>query len=362
MLVDAGNFSGYRDRYGVGRMKSELIARFMDWSGYDAVNIGEREIGFGLRYLRYLRDTLGSRLVSANVRAADGGEVASPWVLLDIEDVSVGVSGVVSTGFLKWTVVESLTVEEPASVLPEIVAELKRRCDIVVILACTRAAEARELAALSGADVVVTRPGSMDEEEPREGPPWVLDAGSKGEKIGSARFGWHGELLSLQDFRRVVLDETVPSDGVAQDMIEKFKTEAKLARAPGAPRSPQPGPRYLGQTSCAKCHPEIARRWARTAHATAMQTLVEKQRQSDPACIPCHVTGYGQPGGFRDMGATPWLAGVQCEVCHGPGSDHMTTGGGLPYGSVSALDCVRCHTVAQSPDFSYQRGDLEGIH
>jgi 2',3'-cyclic-nucleotide 2'-phosphodiesterase (5'-nucleotidase family) len=362
VLVDGGNFSAYRERLGVGLMKSELLARFMEWIGYEAVNIGEREVGFGLSYLRYLRQTLGPRLVSGNVRAQDGSELASPWIVVDRGDVRVGVTGVVGTDFLKWTVVESLSVGEPAEVLPGLVAEMRRACDVVVVLACTRAAAARELAALTGAEVVISRAGMLDEADDSEGPPWILQAGRKGEKIGVAVLEQRREGFALTDDRKVVLDESVRSDSLAQRMIDQFKAQAKAARTSESARPSVDSPRYLGQSACAKCHSEVARRWLQTGHASAMETLVGRNRQSDTACIPCHVTGHGEPGGFRDMGTTPWLGGVQCEACHGPGSLHVTSGGALPYGSVSALDCVRCHTVTQSPDFSYQRGDMDGIH
>jgi hypothetical protein len=343
-------------------MKSQLLVDYMDWIAYDAVNIGEREIGFGRTYLTKLRDALGPRLVSANVRSDSGGELASRWVLVDVGEARLGVTGVVGTGFLKWTVVESLVVLDPRAELPAVVEAMREECDAVVVLACMREEEARELGALAGVDIVVTRSGFTREELPEDAPPWVLSGGRKGEKIGRAVFVAGEDGLMLQENREIALDESFASDTEAQSMVDEFKRKAKAARSERSQRAQPERPRYLGHTSCGKCHADVGRRWKPTAHASAMETLVAKDRQSDPACIPCHATGYGQPGGFREMGTTPWLAGVQCEACHGPGSFHVVGGGALPYGNVSALDCVRCHTVAQSPDFNYQRGDMHQIH
>ena len=44
----------------------------------------------------------------------------------------------------------------------------------------------------------------------------------------------------------------------------------------------------------------------------------------DSKCLPCHTTGYAQPGGFVSVEKTPLLVGVQCESCHGPGKECST--------------------------------------
>ena len=44
--------------------------------------------------------------------------------------------------------------------------------------------------------------------------------------------------------------------------------------------------------------------------------------RTDPQCLPCHTTGYGEASGFKDAASTPNLAGTTCEACHGPGSKH----------------------------------------
>ena len=47
----------------------------------------------------------------------------------------------------------------------------------------------------------------------------------------------------------------------------------------------------------------------------------KRDYSKDSKCLPCHTTGYGQPGGFVSIEKTPLLVGVQCESCHGPGEE-----------------------------------------
>lgn len=77
---------------------------------------------------------------------------------------------------------------------------------------------------------------------------------------------------------------------------------------------------YVGAKSCGGCHFEQYMIWKKCKHAVTLDTLPEKYK-TDPKCLACHTTGYGTASGYKDS-STPALAGVTCESCHGPGSEH----------------------------------------
>lgn len=109
--------------------------------------------------------------------------------------------------------------------------------------------------------------------------------------------------------------------------------------------------RYVGPGACAACHADAFAAWPATSHARALVPLAEARRDHDPACLRCHVTGLGHPGGFPSADD---LAAVTCEACHGPGSAHVAAPGRgygtLPKGMAA---CVACHTHDTSPDFAF---------
>lgn len=78
---------------------------------------------------------------------------------------------------------------------------------------------------------------------------------------------------------------------------------------------------FVGVGNCETCHATQAKFWQTTHHASAYQTLVNKDRQFTLECVGCHVTGYEQPGGSTVTDVAN-LKNVQCENCHGPGSIH----------------------------------------
>ena len=127
-----------------------------------------------------------------------------------------------------------------------------------------------------------------------------------------------------------------------------------------------------GRAACRRCHLRQYRTWQRTPHADAYEVLPEESR-TDPACVKCHVTGYEKEGGFTSIDATPQLAGVGCEVCHGPGSVYkdedtmkdrdasIAAGLLIP----NEQTCRGCHN-SESPNFpgtfDFEAAKAEGVH
>ncbi len=85
---------------------------------------------------------------------------------------------------------------------------------------------------------------------------------------------------------------------------------------------------YVGAKKCKLCHNSSKHGKAydklyRTKHSKAYEGLVAEGKEDDPYCIECHTTGFGN-GGFKiGKSETYNLKGVQCEECHGAGSEYI---------------------------------------
>lgn len=150
-------------------------------------------------------------------------------------------------------------------------------------------------------------------------------------------------------------------------------------------------PDYTGFRVCAKCHFAQGDAWRGTAHAKAYESLkpnvkadAKKKAGLDPAkdysadqnCLGCHVTGYGEAGGYV-VGMNPedakLVVGVTCEACHGAGGNYRkqhgeavdklkSTGNSTDrqvlVGSAQNFDyekaCARCH-------LNYQGSQRAGV-
>jgi hypothetical protein len=115
-----------------------------------------------------------------------------------------------------------------------------------------------------------------------------------------------------------------------------------------------PTPQYAGAATCTECHAEVLNTVVHTAHFGAFSNavFVAKGGQTNSSCLPCHTVGYHLPTGFVSQSATPYLAGVQCENCHGPAANHAANPidpTAIPRLEVAATMCGGCHNAQFVP-------------
>jgi predicted CXXCH cytochrome family protein len=141
---------------------------------------------------------------------------------------------------------------------------------------------------------------------------------------------------TLEDFERADLD---------QDGDVDFNDNAIfMVNFTGPLISP---PLYAGAASCTTAchdHDDNHAAWLNTSHATAFQTLIDDGEEGNFLCYACHTVGYGQASGFIDQQTSAHLVGVQCENCHGPGSNHNADPENVPLPrELNSSMCGACH-------------------
>jgi hypothetical protein len=68
---------------------------------------------------------------------------------------------------------------------------------------------------------------------------------------------------------------------------------------------------YVGAEKCKMCHKVQYASWQETTHAKATEhAKASTDRSFEASCLSCHATNSSEE-----------LPGVQCEACHGAGSD-----------------------------------------
>lgn len=125
---------------------------------------------------------------------------------------------------------------------------------------------------------------------------------------------------------------------------------------------------YVGSKACSQCHEkqyENFSKYSKKAHAWDSIAIMKPKlkEQELKQCYECHTTGYGRKGGFVSKEATPHLADVGCESCHGPGGAHAASGDPAQVKRRPAMEtCTACHNPQRVEDFNFKPLLFSGAH
>lgn len=126
---------------------------------------------------------------------------------------------------------------------------------------------------------------------------------------------------------------------------------------------------FVGSAACEECHEqeyENFKKYSKKADAGKSVEMMAGDLTEDELheCFTCHVTGYGKPGGFVSFEKTPDMSDCGCEVCHGPGYDHVESGGDpdLIKGDLELEDCTYCHNPERVEAFDFKPLLFGGAH
>ena len=185
----------------------------------------------------------------------------------------------------------------------------------------------------------------------------VLSVGRRGRHVGrlEIRPRQGGDGLALR-FAEIKVSQTLINDPQLAELYKSYQGIVRDSQLlDRVTRIPLPeGGRFAGSARCQNCHEEVYAIWQDRAHAHAYDTLVKVGSDMDPECVVCHVVGMEFEEGFVSLEKTPQFPDVGCEVCHGPGADHVVSGGSIGLGQ-PRRSCLHCHTPEHSGEFAEQR-------
>lgn len=153
------------------------------------------------------------------------------------------------------------------------------------------------------------------------------------------------ESVQTKEQQQIVLEEKPVESEITEQALQPAQEEAgTVMQAPETAEAEKVSgaetavnARYIGARKCKACHLKQFKSWEKTKMAMSYENLkpgvkAEAKKKAglapskdytvDKDCLRCHTTGYGKPGGFTSFEETPKFINVQCEACHGPGSEY----------------------------------------
>lgn len=385
VYADAGDFTG--DPGVPGEKQTDALIEAMNTMGYQVSALGMRELAPGWDTFTARKAKAKFPFVSANLVWQDNGQtVVDPFVVVKTplhpggrgKEIRIAYTGVVphNPAYLgAGPGGRKIVTIDPIEAAAQVVPLMRAKADVVVVLSSLDLEKGRALARRARqADLVLGGSGpaqSRTDDFPEDsmfGTTRIQTIGDQGKNLGEIRL-FLKEKNALASVQRIVVGLTRewPDDpGLAALMAttreavnDYHKAQAQAANpfatpeeaaAPGGAAA-VPVATYTGSDRCQTCHAKEFALWTQSKHSHAFEILVTNKQDYNPRCVGCHVVGYGRPGGFVNVAATPRLVHVGCEACHGPSSRHPDQVG-AGYGTTTTEACRTCHTPENSPDYN----------
>jgi 2',3'-cyclic-nucleotide 2'-phosphodiesterase (5'-nucleotidase family) len=362
LLVDGGGFFPEQDTH---RDVAWFLMDAMHVLNVDAVGIGDRDLRFGLAFLRDQAKRSQLPLTSANLFDKKTKKTAvAPYIFKKVGTVKVGLFSLISDKVDLGPARDSMLVQDPPAAAKRTVEELRKKgATVIVLLSQLGKVESEDLVtAVDGIDaVVVGRNSPMLQKGRLIKTTVACYGGEQGQYIGRTVFtldparkatGGDNEVFILgpEVGEKPEIAQIVKAfeDGFNEKLRKAEREKQTEAAARDMERNPD---KYLGSEVCIRCHAEQAEQWKSTPHARAWQTLVDNHKDTANECVECHVLGFKKPGGFQTGTQTPSMANVQCESCHGMGTQHEAFAA-TPQKVTEAV-CTKCHNKDNDPSWDF---------
>jgi len=334
--------------------------------GTEAVGIADRDLKYGYAWLRSQQKRTGLALVSANLIDKKSGKPAfAAYTIKKIGNAKVDIFGLTSDKVDLGPARDSLKAEDPLVAAKKAIADLhKNGATVVVLLSQLGKVESEDLVtALTGIDVVITGRNVPLIQKGRMIKNTIVNyGGEQGQYMGRTLVSLDpkGHMASAESDMFILSPEVGEKPEMLQ-LVKSFedawneklrKTQMESDAQKQVQKEDNPD-RFLGSELCARCHTQEAEQWKTTSHSVAWQTLVNVKKDATPECIVCHSVGFQKPGGFVSATATPHLTNVQCENCHGIGTEHDAFAA-APH-RVTAETCKNCHKGDNDPEFDWDK-------
>jgi hypothetical protein len=365
LLVDNGGFYPEDDLH---MPASWFLMDAMKLLGTDAVGLSARDLRFGIAWLRGQIKRTGLPVLCANLYDKSTKKPAlQPYLIKTVNGIKVGIFGLMSDKSDIGPARDSIYVVEPTTPARMAIAEMRRKgATVIVLLSQLGKIESEDMvtavdgidALIVGNNVPLIQTGRMVKST------IAVYGGDQGQYVGRTILTLNARNKpTAGENEMFILGPEVPEKKEVSDLVRGFedgfnamlarKEKEQTAQASVSDSTKNAPDHFLGADMCIRCHVAEGEQWKTTHHARAWATLTERHKDATPECVPCHVVGYKQPGGFGMNTTGAVMSSVQCENCHGMGTQHEAFVASPK--KLTEATCLACHTSSTSPDFNFAK-------
>ncbi len=372
LLLDAGDH--FKETTDQGKLKAETILESLSEMAYDAALLGEKDFIYGEQILNkgLFHNWVLSNIENKKLRP---GKTAKYFLKKFDNGTTVAIIGLVGPELLNTKGQTKVKIKNPEIELENILWELKvdsektgEEVDIVVLLTHMDKDKAKYFLKHDDVDIVIN--GHLDgpklEINPEiEKKKIMVHPRDRGQFLGKISLVMkHGKIQVISN-EYIRLDPKIKDSEQLQATYDKYDEKTKRTFRKWLRDTKEAEKRiFIDSIACKMCHRYEYYLWTKSKHFHSFNESLRKvNKVFDPECLECHTSGFKQDGGFMSVNITPRLADVQCEACHGPGSDHIIAlmrgksrrndKNHKPYEKLTEASCLKCHTKSNSPEYKF---------
>jgi len=195
-------------------MTAEIIVSAFNEIGCHAFSPGSKDFAAGLTFIQEMQRLANFPFISANIQDINGNRLFDPYLIVDVEGVSVGIIGLASN-FMH----SEVYVQDPMEALAEMVNEVDGQSDVLVLMFDSEEADFSKLQTASYPIDLVIRSKSKTRSQ---------DGGNK--NIPAYSCGDRGKLLyqfdiTISDKNKKFIDVAVYENKIsrAEKQLNKMK-------------------------------------------------------------------------------------------------------------------------------------------
>jgi 2',3'-cyclic-nucleotide 2'-phosphodiesterase (5'-nucleotidase family) len=356
------------------RLKSQYVLKLMNLISLDCFTPGEMDFAEGASYLfdKLLSETsfkvLGANLTLPRSVSENGRKKLLPYTIINRGGLRVLIVGVCNSTYNASYKEEKVRSSFPLKVVQSVLGDLKDKkegFDLFVVLSHLGRMGDEELARLvPEINVIIGGHDCLkDEKAYVVGKTLIVEPYKLGMFLGrldlkiasSIKSAENGtKILSWENSYVSMCKEIDDAEG-ATELLKKYREEVVElnSKAQSATTTKSKKKVFWFEPLCQYCHKEQHAFWETTRHSTAYATLEKRGSHLDYDCVGCHTIGLRDNGGWRHFDQVEKFKNVQCEACHGPGSEHS----GDSYKANASMEktCIRCHDADHDSDFDFKK-------
>ncbi len=230
LLMDAGDT--FQGTIYTNQFKGESILPILNSLGYGAMAAGNHEFDYGYEQLLKLRDQLKYPMISANVFQADGSNLLVPTFTTEVGGETFAFIGFVAEETPIVTHpnnVKGLTFKDPVDIAKQLVPEMKKEADHVIVVSHIGVEKDREIAKnVAGIDLIIGGHSHTPLRTPEVvNGTYIVQDWEYGKSLGRVDLYYYNKELVGFSGGLVEYDEKVKADAEIEKLVQEVVTKVE---------------------------------------------------------------------------------------------------------------------------------------